>query len=60
MVKFKKCEDCNVYTLEDICQNCKKKLPEFKTIKFSLEDPYFEYRIKQKKQELVENISQRS
>lgn len=39
-----RCENCNVYTLEENCQKCGSKTLSPRPAKFSLEDKYGYYR----------------
>jgi H/ACA ribonucleoprotein complex subunit 3 len=45
-----KCNNCNIYTLERICKNCKSKAITPKPAKYSPEDKYGHYRRLAKKE----------
>jgi H/ACA ribonucleoprotein complex subunit 3 len=42
--KIKKCRDCNLYTLKDICPKCGRMTSPTKPARFSPVDPYGKYR----------------
>jgi H/ACA ribonucleoprotein complex subunit 3 len=45
---LRKCEICKTYTLDEKCTNCDSRTLDPHPPKFSLEDKYIRYRIKEK------------
>lgn len=45
---LRKCEFCKTYTLKEKCTNCNNRTLDPHPPKFSLEDKYIRYRIKEK------------
>ncbi|MEM4500157.1 MAG: nucleolar RNA-binding Nop10p family protein [Candidatus Woesearchaeota archaeon] len=52
MRKLRICPSCGKYTMKDICDSCNVNTVIFKTLKFSLEDKYQQYRISKKREYL--------
>ncbi len=55
MKHIRKCPNCGIYTMKDICPKCGAKTEFAKPAKFSPEDKYGSYRRKVKEQERVNN-----
>jgi len=49
-----KCPKCGKYTMMEECDSCKEKTVQVKPSKFSPEDPYGEYRRRERRAELEE------
>lgn len=52
MRKLRICPSCGKYTMKDVCDTCNVNTVIFKTLKFSLEDKYQQYRISKKREYL--------
>ena len=47
--QLRKCSSCKMYTLKDTCPKCEEKTNSVHPAKFSPDDKYLKYRIRDKK-----------
>jgi len=56
-MKIRKCPSCGTYTLQEKCPHCSEKTISPHPARFSLEDPYGDYRRKLKRETGIEKWS---